>query len=125
MINWQVIGQLVATGAIMLSGPAVIVLLALKKGNLQQNLNNIVNIKFLRNIYDLDGSIPAFKDFHPSSFSGTLYAYIKCDKKNNFIKIREKSSFTKNPHQEYASCGIYYFKSFEIFILSLSIVKSL
>ncbi len=34
MINWQVIGQLIATGVIMLSGPVVIVLLALKKGNL-------------------------------------------------------------------------------------------
>ena len=34
MINWQVIGQLLATGTIMLSGPLVIVLLALKKGNL-------------------------------------------------------------------------------------------
>jgi hypothetical protein len=34
MINWQVIGQLIATGAIMLAGPTVIVLLALKKGNL-------------------------------------------------------------------------------------------
>jgi Photosystem II complex subunit Ycf12 len=34
MVNWQVIGQLVATGAIMLAGPTVIVLLALKKGNL-------------------------------------------------------------------------------------------
>jgi hypothetical protein len=34
MINWQVLGQLVATGLIMLSGPAVIVLLALKRGNL-------------------------------------------------------------------------------------------
>jgi hypothetical protein len=34
MINWQVIAQLVAAGAIFLSGPAVIVLLALKKGNL-------------------------------------------------------------------------------------------
>ena len=35
MINWQVIGQLVSTGVIMLLGPAVIVLLlALKKGNL-------------------------------------------------------------------------------------------
>jgi len=34
MINWQVIGQLIATGIIMLSGPTVIVLLALKKGNL-------------------------------------------------------------------------------------------
>jgi hypothetical protein len=34
MINWQVIGQLIATGIILLSGPTVIVLLALKKGNL-------------------------------------------------------------------------------------------
>jgi hypothetical protein len=34
MVNWQVISQIVATGAIMLAGPAVIVLLALKKGNL-------------------------------------------------------------------------------------------
>ena len=34
MINWQVIGQIIATGVIMLSGPVVIVLLALKKGNL-------------------------------------------------------------------------------------------
>ncbi|MBC8300523.1 MAG: photosystem II reaction center protein Ycf12 [Pelagibacterales bacterium] len=34
MINWQVIGQLLATTIIMLSGPAVVVLLALKKGNL-------------------------------------------------------------------------------------------
>nr|WGN98594.1 Ycf12 [Fragilaria capucina var. mesolepta] len=34
MINWQVLGQLISTGVIMLSGPAIIVLLALKKGNL-------------------------------------------------------------------------------------------
>ena len=34
MFNWQVVGQLIATASIMLAGPAVIVLLALKKGNL-------------------------------------------------------------------------------------------
>jgi len=34
MFNWQVLGQLIATGIILLSGPAVIVLLALKKGSL-------------------------------------------------------------------------------------------
>jgi hypothetical protein len=33
MINWQVLTT-IATATIMLSGPAVIVLLALKKGNL-------------------------------------------------------------------------------------------
>ena len=34
MVNWQVLGQLIATGMIILSGVSVIVLLALKKGNL-------------------------------------------------------------------------------------------
>ena len=34
MINWQIIGQLLAIGTIMLSGPLIVVLLALKKGNL-------------------------------------------------------------------------------------------
>jgi len=34
MINWQVLGQLIATGIILLAGPTVIILLALKKGNL-------------------------------------------------------------------------------------------
>jgi hypothetical protein len=34
MVNWQVIGQLLATTVIMLAGPTVIILLALKKGNL-------------------------------------------------------------------------------------------
>lgn len=34
MINWQVIGQLVSLGIIVLLGPIVIVILSLKKGNL-------------------------------------------------------------------------------------------
>ena len=34
MVNWQVIGQIVAIGVIGLLGPAIVVLLALKKGNL-------------------------------------------------------------------------------------------
>nr|YP_009399655.1 photosystem II protein psb30 [Digenea simplex]ARW69474.1 photosystem II protein psb30 [Digenea simplex] len=34
MINWQVIGQLVALGIIVLIGPAIIVLLSLNKSNL-------------------------------------------------------------------------------------------
>nr|YP_009243915.1 photosystem II protein psb30 [Sporolithon durum]AMK96157.1 photosystem II protein psb30 [Sporolithon durum] len=34
MINWQVIGQLVSLAIIIFVGPAVIVLLSFKKGNL-------------------------------------------------------------------------------------------
>ena len=33
-MNWQVIGQLSAAALILLSGPAVIVLVAVRKGNL-------------------------------------------------------------------------------------------
>nr|YP_009511605.1 hypothetical protein [Melanthalia intermedia]AXI97482.1 hypothetical protein [Melanthalia intermedia] len=34
MINWQVIGQLISLGIIILVGPTVIVLLSLRKGDL-------------------------------------------------------------------------------------------
>lgn len=34
MINWQVIGQLLSAALIVLSGPIVILLISLKKGNL-------------------------------------------------------------------------------------------
>lgn len=34
MINWQVIAQLVSLGIIVLVGPAVIILLSFKRGNL-------------------------------------------------------------------------------------------
>nr|ARW60142.1 photosystem II protein psb30 [Laurencieae sp.] len=34
MINWQVIGQLVSLGIIVILGPAIIVLLSLNKSNL-------------------------------------------------------------------------------------------
>nr|YP_009314879.1 Photosystem II protein psb30 [Scinaia undulata]SCW23334.1 Photosystem II protein psb30 [Scinaia undulata] len=34
MINWQVIGQLTSLAIIVLVGPAVIVLLSVKRGNL-------------------------------------------------------------------------------------------
>jgi hypothetical protein len=34
MVNWQVIGQLLSATLIILSGPIVVLLLALRKGNL-------------------------------------------------------------------------------------------
>lgn len=70
--------------------------------------------KFKRDIYSFDGAIVNFKGFHPSSFTGTLYAYSKI-KQNKIIKIREKNSFTSKPFNEFASAGIYYFKSYKLF----------
>ena len=70
--------------------------------------------KFKREIYGYDGAIVSFKGFHPSSFTGTLYCYLKI--KNKLItELREKKSFTTKPSNEFASTGIYYFKNFGTF----------
>lgn len=68
--------------------------------------------KFIRLSQGYDASIISFKNFHPSSFTGTLYCYLKT-KKERVVTLREKKSFTKTPSEEYASAGIYYFKSLE------------
>nr|YP_010336816.1 photosystem II protein Psb30 [Stylonema alsidii]UNJ15222.1 photosystem II protein Psb30 [Stylonema alsidii] len=34
MVNWQVVGQLLSLGIIALIGPAVIILLSVRRGNL-------------------------------------------------------------------------------------------
>jgi len=34
MVNWQVIGQLLSATLVILSGPVIVLLLALRKGNL-------------------------------------------------------------------------------------------
>ena len=71
--------------------------------------------KFLRVAEGYDGSIVSFKGFHPSSYTGTLYCYLKS--KNNLItNLREKKSFTKKPYAEPASVGIYYFDNFKLFL---------
>ena len=70
--------------------------------------------KFKREVYGHDGAIVSFKGFHPSSFSGTLYCYLKV--KNNLVtQLREKRSFSNKPHEEFASVGIYYIKDFRVF----------
>ncbi len=69
--------------------------------------------KFKREIFGYEYAITSFRGFHPSSFSGTLYCYLKVN--NNEIKnLSEKKSFTNNPHNEFASAGSYYFKNYEI-----------
>ena len=70
--------------------------------------------KFKREIYGYDGAIVSFKGFHPSSFTGTLYCYLKI-KDKLITELREKKSFTTQPSNEFASTGIYYFKNFSIF----------
>lgn len=57
----------------------------------------------------LDGSVPAYRGFHPHSGGATNYAYIE-QKKGSITAIREKQPFTSNKTEEFASTGTYYFR---------------
>ena len=45
---------------------------------------------FKRNLHNVEANFPAFKGFHPASFGNTYYAYMKLDKDNFLLKLREK-----------------------------------
>ena len=57
-----------------------------------------------------DGAIAAYKGFHPHMLHGDNYAFLKHQDKW-VSDIQEKQSFTENKMDEYASNGIYYFRT--------------
>ncbi len=70
--------------------------------------------KFKRFVFGYDGAIVSFSNFQPSSYTGTLYCYLKV-KNNEIINLREKKSYTTKPEKEIVSTGIYYFNDYEEF----------
>jgi len=62
---------------------------------------------------ECDGSIPAYKGFHPHSLGTTNYAYIR-ERDGWVLDIQEKKPFTDNRMKEYASSGSYYYASGQI-----------
>lgn len=66
-----------------------------------------------------DGVFVAFTGFHPSKLNKTKFAYGKIDNENTLLEIREKGSFTSDPEKEFASSGIYGFKSGDILLESI------
>lgn len=61
-------------------------------------------------VRDLDGSVPAYRGFHPHSGGATNYAYIREDDLL-LMSIREKQPFTDSKTQEFASTGTYFYRS--------------
>lgn len=59
---------------------------------------------------DCDGSIISYRGFHPHYLGPTMYAYCR-EQQGKVREIREKQCFTENRQNEYASAGLYYFKS--------------
>ena len=70
---------------------------------------------FKREVFGCEAAAPSFKGFHPASFGNTLFAYMKVNKKNEMLQLKEKESFTKKRQEEYANVGIYYFNSWSLF----------
>ena len=71
--------------------------------------------KFKNDILNYSAAIPAFKGFHPASFGNTKYAYLKVNDDMEMVELKEKNSFTNDRVNEFASAGIYYFNSWELF----------
>jgi NDP-sugar pyrophosphorylase family protein len=71
--------------------------------------------KFLWSVAGADGGIATFRGFHPASFGDTYYAYLRINDEGDMLELREKRSFTDNRHQEPASSGVYYLRSWELF----------
>lgn len=57
-----------------------------------------------------EGAMTGYRGFHPHSLGPTLYAYIR-NAGERVIEIREKHHFTPNKFEEYASSGLYWFKT--------------
>jgi NDP-sugar pyrophosphorylase family protein len=65
--------------------------------------------KFVRNT-NSDGCIVSHTGWHPHRIYNKSFAYLKVDE-NQVLEIKEKQHFTDKPEEEYASGGIYYFKT--------------
>ena len=58
----------------------------------------------------VDGCILTHIGFHPHTLSDTKMAYLKVDKNNLLLEIKEKECYTDYPMSEHASTGAYYFR---------------
>ena len=66
-------------------------------------------VKFV-NETQCDGCIPSYRGFHPHSLGPNFYAYLRTTG-DRVLEIKEKGAFTNDRMNEFASAGIYYFKS--------------
>ena len=73
------------------------------KWNIQNFYNHIKE-------QNVDGSIVTHTGWHPHRVYNKYFAYLRVDN-NIVLEVKEKQHFTDNPENEYASGGIYYFKT--------------
>ncbi|MDA3948506.1 MAG: NTP transferase domain-containing protein [Spirochaeta sp.] len=62
-----------------------------------------------------DGALVTFRGFHPASLGNVYYAYVKVDDNGWATALREKKSFSLDRTLDFASTGVHYFSSGEVF----------
>jgi len=75
--------------------------------------------KFLVELVDAEASFVVIKGFHPHTLRKPKFGYVLCDKNNKVLEVREKQSFSKKPIEEFASAGIYGFRTGKILLNSI------
>lgn len=71
--------------------------------------------QFLMQMQGYEGGMAVFRGFHPASFGNTFYAYVRANASLEMLELREKQSFTNKRHEEYASTGVYYVESWDLY----------
>lgn len=65
-----------------------------------------------------DGAIVCYKGFHPHMLGDTQYAFVR-HQEMRILEVREKSPFTDHRQSEFASNGLYYFRTGELLFQSI------
>jgi NDP-sugar pyrophosphorylase family protein len=75
--------------------------------HIKWDINNFYN--FIKKT-NSDGCIVSHTGWHPHRIYNKSFAYLKVNN-DSVLEIKEKQHFTDNPENEYASGGLYYFRS--------------
>ncbi len=67
-----------------------------------------------------DAAVVSYRGFHPTYLGPNSYCHLQVDENNFITKLQEKKLFTDDIHNEWTSCGMYYFKSVDFLLECLN-----
>lgn len=85
---------------------------------------NLDDSKFIAKLKQFEAGAIVFSGFHPHTIRKIKFGYVNADSKGQIVEFKEKDSFSNSPLDEYASAGIYGFKSREVLLSSLDLQVS-
>lgn len=85
---------------------------------------NLDDSMFVEELNNFEAGAIVFSGFHPHTIRKPKFGYVKADSDNQIVEFKEKDSFSNSPLDEYASAGIYSFKSKEVLLSCLDLQMS-